>query len=388
VVSAKPIKITENSTNLQKNDQGSRLIEMEPDLRRHIIALLELMIRYNGQAGLTEARLFEAERNLNLSRDKIREAIKHLEARGAAKLIQSTTRPYGFTQSFVTEAGKLYYHQLIGQEPKQRIKISSPVEIQESLKRFKKDFPDSSRVGFIMMKFENTPTHKNILKTVKEVLGSYGLKGIRSDDKEYHSDLFHNIETCMHGCGFGIAIFDRIEGEEFSPNVSLEVGYMMALQKPICLLKDKNLGTLHADLLGKLYREFDPQKPERKVRYELSKWLCDKGLGVAKKSIPAFRWRTVITEPIKLSQIKKQALWFQRIPSKPADPLQIGVDVLLPRSIRRKYGGEKYSFSHFKYEFEAGKHRIYLNFKKLAKLLIKLGAKNEDAFRFEIRYPK
>jgi len=361
---------------------------MEPDLRRHIIALLELMIRYNGQAGLTEARLFEAERNLNLSRNKIKEAIKHLEARGAVKLIQSTTRPYGFIQSFVSEAGKLYYHQLIGQEPKQRTKISTPIEIQESLKRFKKDFPDSSRVGFIMMKFKNTPAHNNILKIVKEVLGSYGLEGIRSDDKEYHSDLFHNIETCMHGCGFGIAIFDRIEGEEFSPNVSLEVGYMMALQKPICLLKDKNLETLHADLLGKLYKEFDPQKPKRRVPDELSKWLSNKGIGVAKKSIPAFRWRTVITPPIELSKIKKQALFYYRIPSKPADRRQIGVDVLLPRSMRREYGGEKHSFSHFKYKFDGGRHRIYLDFRKLGKLLIELGAKNEDAFRFEIRYPE
>jgi hypothetical protein len=83
----------------------------------------------------------------------------------------------------------------------------------------------------------------------------------------------------MHGCGFGIAIFDRIEEEEFSPNVSLEVGYMMALGKDVCLLKDKTLETLHADLLGKLYKPFDPQNAEGTIPNQLSKWLSDKGLG-------------------------------------------------------------------------------------------------------------
>lgn len=249
---------------------------MEPDFRKHILALLELGIKYSENAGLTQTRLSELEHHLSLSRDIMREAIKYLGERGLAKIIVDDPKlPYGVSQAFVTDTGKLYYHQLL-EEPGEKIERTAPIEIQESLELFKKDHPDAARVSFIMMKFEDTPAHARILKTVKNTLGEHGLDGVRSDDREYHKDLFYNVETYMQGCGFGIAVYDRIEEEAFSPNVSLEAGYMMALHKHVCLLKDKNLQTLHADLLGKLYKPFDPQNPEKTIPDELSKWLYDK----------------------------------------------------------------------------------------------------------------
>jgi hypothetical protein len=151
-----------------------------------------------------------------------------------------------------------------------------PPEINESIKLFKIDHPDFSHVGFIMMKFRETDIHKRILDSIKSSLESAGKTGIRSDEKWYHDDLLPNILTYMHGCGFGIAVFERIEEEEFSPNVSLEVGYMMGLRKPVCILKDKNLRTLHADIIGKLYKEFDPNDPEKTIPDDILKWLSDK----------------------------------------------------------------------------------------------------------------
>jgi DNA-binding transcriptional ArsR family regulator len=253
-------------------------MEMKADLRKHIIALLELGIEYNEHAGLTQTRLSELEHRLGLSHNTMREAIKYLGERGLAKLIVEDPRlPYGVSQAFVTDTGKLYYHQLL--ESKEKVKRTAPIEIQESLRVLKEDHSDSSKVGFIMMKFKETPAHEEILRTIKDTLTNCGLVGVRSDDHEYHKDLFYNIQTYMHGCGFGVAIFDRIEEEAFSPNVSLEVGYMMALGKDVCLLKDKTLETLHADLLGKLYKPFDPQNAEGTIPNQLSKWLSDKGLG-------------------------------------------------------------------------------------------------------------
>ena len=41
-------------------------------------------------------------------------------------------------------------------------------------------------------------------------------------DKEYHEDLLPNILIYLHGCGMGVAVFERIEAEDFDPNVSLE----------------------------------------------------------------------------------------------------------------------------------------------------------------------
>ena len=46
--------------------------------------------------------------------------------------------------------------------------------------------------------------------------------------------------------------------------------------RPVCLLKDKTLKTLQADLVGKLYKTFDPQDPVNSIPPEIEKWLRDK----------------------------------------------------------------------------------------------------------------
>lgn len=153
-----------------------------------------------------------------------------------------------------------------------------PMEIEQSLNKFKKDYPDYKRNAFIMMRFTNTKLHNEIIKSIKATLIKYGINGLRADDKEYHDDLFGNVLTYLHGCSFGIAIFERLEQEEFNPNVSFEVGYMRASRKSICLLKDKTLKTLHTDLVGKLYKEFDPQDPDKTIPEVLYRWLCDKDI--------------------------------------------------------------------------------------------------------------
>jgi hypothetical protein len=156
--------------------------------------------------------------------------------------------------------------------------LSGPPIILESLEKFRSDYPDSKKTGFLMMKFGTTPAHTAITEVVRTTLTKYGLKAVRADDKEYHEDLFPNVQTYMHGCGFGIAVMERIEAEEFNPNVSLEIGYMLAHRKPVLLLKDSTLKQLHADLVGKLYRPFDFQKPEESIPKQLKSWLEDKGL--------------------------------------------------------------------------------------------------------------
>jgi hypothetical protein len=151
-----------------------------------------------------------------------------------------------------------------------------PIEIQESLRRFQEDYPDPTRAAFIMMKFGDITPYQRILECVRKTLAQHRISGLRADDKQYHDDLFANVLTYLYGCGFGIALFERINADEFNPNVSLEVGYMFALHKPVCLLKDQTLKALHSDLVGKLYKAFDPHDPGGSVPAALEKWLVDK----------------------------------------------------------------------------------------------------------------
>jgi hypothetical protein len=153
-----------------------------------------------------------------------------------------------------------------------------PPELSESTKRFSSDHPDPNKVAFIMMRFGETSAHKDIVESLRSELAKHGITGLRADDKGYHDDLLSNILTYVYGCGFGIAVFERIEQDEFNPNVALEVGYMMALRKPLLLLKDRTLDNLHADLIGKLYKKFDPQNISKSVGPEVQRWLRDKGI--------------------------------------------------------------------------------------------------------------
>jgi hypothetical protein len=150
-----------------------------------------------------------------------------------------------------------------------------PPELTNSLARFQSDYPDPSRVAFIMMQFGKTRMHMEITQAIRDTLASYGIAGLRADDKEYHEDLFPNVQTYIHGCNFGVAVFERLQGDEFNPNVALEVGYMRALRKPLCLLRDSTVKTLPTDLVGKLYKTFDTQNAATSIPQVLTKWMED-----------------------------------------------------------------------------------------------------------------
>jgi len=90
-----------------------------------------------------------------------------------------------------------------------------PLEIQDSLKNFKKDHPDTNKVAFIMMQFGKTESHTNILIAIRKALAENKLSGVRADDKYYHDDNFYNILTYLYGCDFGIAVFETITEPQF-----------------------------------------------------------------------------------------------------------------------------------------------------------------------------
>jgi hypothetical protein len=162
--------------------------------------------------------------------------------------------------------------------PRQNATAPVPKVIFESLRQFQGEHGTASARCFVMMRFGETGAHARIEKTIKQVLEKHGIVGLLARDKEFHDDLFSNILTYAHGCDFGIAVFERLKTDEFNPNVALEVGYILGLSKQVLLLKDQTLRALHTDLVGKLYREFDPQSPEETIPPQIDRWLRDKGL--------------------------------------------------------------------------------------------------------------
>ncbi|NMC59246.1 MAG: hypothetical protein GYA51_07690 [Candidatus Methanofastidiosa archaeon] len=143
------------------------------------------------------------------------------------------------------------------------------------------EFQETEKLAFIMMKIpdksfsaEQIETNENILNAIQDVLQKNDFIGVRGDYKDYADDLLPNIMTYMEGCRFGIAVFDEIG--EYNPNVSFEAGYMLVSGKQVCFLKDKEVERLHADIISKLYREFDSREPYETIEPELEEWLNTK----------------------------------------------------------------------------------------------------------------
>lgn len=156
-------------------------------------------------------------------------------------------------------------------------------EIAVSLKRLREKYPDSTKLGFLIMRFADGKPFQRIAQTIKRTAEKHGLVVIRADENQFHAHLWENVRTLLHGCGFGIAIYERIEKDEPNANVGLEVGYLMAMDKPVLLLKDKSVKALQSDLAGRLYRNFDQFDPEKTIPQEMTSWLADNGIIVPNK---------------------------------------------------------------------------------------------------------
>ena len=155
-------------------------------------------------------------------------------------------------------------------------KKSHPIKIAEGIKNFEIDY-NGKKTAFIMTSF--SANHTSIIKKIKETLKNNDVEGLVANDKEYEEDLFPNIQVYMHCCDFGIGVFSKIDNKnEFNPNLSLEVGYMMGLGKDVCYFKEKQCPTLNTDLLSKLYKEFDAYNIDSTLPNAIEKWLKDKGL--------------------------------------------------------------------------------------------------------------
>ena len=155
--------------------------------------------------------------------------------------------------------------------------ISTP-EIAFGLEKFQQEYPVGKKTAFIIMQCGSTTLHTDIVECIKKTLEKHNIIALGADDKEDMDDLFPNVEGYMHACDFGIAIFDRIIEDDFNPNVTLEVGYMLGLGKNVLLVKDQTLRSLSTDLTGRLYKQFDTTDVLGTMPEQVEKWLLDKGL--------------------------------------------------------------------------------------------------------------
>ena len=155
---------------------------------------------------------------------------------------------------------------------------TAPPEIRAATLMLLDEYPDFVRNCFLIMPFRDTPVHSAIQDAVRDILRGAGFNVLRADDRVYSEDVFANIQAYMHSCRFGVAVFERTLSDEFNPNVSLEVGYMLGQGKPVMLLKEQTVRQLQSDLVGRLYVNFDGMQVAESLRPGMLKWLSDRRL--------------------------------------------------------------------------------------------------------------
>lgn len=130
--------------------------------------------------------------------------------------------------------------------------------------RCRQDTPYDESV-FVMMKYPDPATMApaqcrlldDIWETLSLTLATYGLTARRADSKTYIDQLWENVCVYMLGCRYGIAVLEDRAAAELNPNVTLEYGFMKALDRPVALLRDLNFKHDRADLTGKLAKPFE-----------------------------------------------------------------------------------------------------------------------------------
>lgn len=143
---------------------------------------------------------------------------------------------------------------------------------------------------FVMMKFPDQTTMDikqsdmltEIYDELVKILATYRLNVRRADKKSYHDQMWENICIHMLGCKYGICILEDRAAQELNPNVTLEYGFMKALNRNVVLFRDINFKHDRADLTGKLSKSFEIDDEGKLNKQTFTKsiqdWLIDEGI--------------------------------------------------------------------------------------------------------------
>lgn len=126
------------------------------------------------------------------------------------------------------------------------------------------------------MRYKQADHYIEIENTIRTSLNRRGLNAHLAKDHQFlPNNLWDNICVYMLACDFGIVVFEEIDNRDFNPNISIEIGFMLALGKECLLLKDKRMPKMPTDICGHLYRDFDTYNITDTVSNQIASWVQD-----------------------------------------------------------------------------------------------------------------
>ncbi|MEM8963434.1 MAG: hypothetical protein AAGD38_18270 [Acidobacteriota bacterium] len=135
---------------------------------------------------------------------------------------------------------------------------------------------------FIMTKFPegDSPDDRAlgaVIQAVRDGIEASGKKARLASDREYHSQLWDNVELYLLGSARGVAIVEDKYRAELNPNVAMEWGWMRGMGRRVLFLVEQDFKHFRADWGGLLKRSFDWNDPSR-IPGEIQSWLADTDL--------------------------------------------------------------------------------------------------------------
>ena len=127
--------------------------------------------------------------------------------------------------------------------------------LEPYLQKFLKQHPHLDRNVFVMMPF-STAISDSIFDAVGKELQDHGLIPLRADQKSLAPVLWWNVATYMLGSSYGVVVYEPRDEVPFNPNVSIEAGFMLALDRPVLFLANDRLRTLPVDFSGHIFKTY------------------------------------------------------------------------------------------------------------------------------------
>ncbi len=153
--------------------------------------------------------------------------------------------------------------------------------LMPAVRHFHQDTPYEKSV-FVMMKFPDAQIndlHRQLLndiwRVISDTLGQRGLKARRADLATYYDQLWENVCVHMFGSKYGMAILEDHVASELNPNVTLEYGFMKALNRTVGLFRAEDFRHDRADLTGKLSKRFSIDASDRLNELSLKSAIHD-----------------------------------------------------------------------------------------------------------------
>lgn len=145
--------------------------------------------------------------------------------------------------------------------------------IEPLVRKFLADYPHVDRNVFVMMPF-TSPYTESIYKAVSDEVSAHGLIPLRANQRSFSQILWWNIVTYMLGSSYGIVIYEPKEGIPFNPNVSIEAGFMLALDRPVLFLANSELKGLPVDFSGHIFKTYALTSLNQTVKEAVKDWIA------------------------------------------------------------------------------------------------------------------